>query len=267
MELNWVIVVLVILAIPVVIAFITLVHYFIKYRSTEMKYALACAGTEYVEKNQTTDLNKERIKNSIYTNYFLDNQGHALDVDQFNQFVVKGSSMMLAGISDGDLIFASKEFDYNKLSSSNVLRNIYVIRREKEKGQRINYKLRRGWKIIPNLSAIEKGNEREYFKGVLSEIIKSPEFSELKKKAMKESVIVPSDEELMEDFFKERLEKYSTKYSSNNQYTEEYNSILISTTLHTDKNTIKFSIHPITSIVGKLDYCYHVADQSKSNAA
>lgn len=227
-----------------------------------MEYPLVCAGTEYLGDNSSKQLKKDRIKKSIYSHTFMDKSGKPIKTSEYLAFVVKGWSMMLADILNGDLILCKKGFNPDTILNNRILPGIYVIRCKKKPEQNINYKLRRGWCIIRVLSS-HKNNEQDYFTQVLETIMSSESFANLRTRATESMVVMPTNEELIRDFFDNRLTKYKEDYLSDEQYLPEHDSILISTTLHTDENTIKFSIHPVSSIVGKMDLCYRMSEQTE----
>lgn len=235
---------------------ISLVYMFNKYRNPEMNYTVACAGTEY--KDEAIDNQKAQIeRNSIYTNFFVDNEGNRIDVNNYRPFIVKGNSMSLSGIYDGDLILTSRNF---KLDKGLFFPDIYVIKRFKKKGDVIDFKLRRGWKIIDDISKISESEEKTTFEDILKDILSSPQFSKLKKMAEKAHIKEMDDKKMISDFFKTRLKEYKERYLKNGKYDAKAKSILISTTLHTKDNEILFSIHPASNIIGKLKYCYRLTN-------
>lgn len=244
------------IAITIVIGvFVTLVYMFNKYRNPEMNYAVACAGTEY--KEESIDRQKAQVeRDSIYTNFFIDNNRQKLDVNNYRPFIVKGNSMSLSGIYDGDLVLTNRNFN---LDYDIILPDIYIIKRFKKKGDVIEFKLRRGWKIINDISHIAEQDERKVFETILKEILSSPQFNKLKEMAANGHVNEIDDQKMIEDFFTTRLKEYKDRYLINGKYQDKAKKILISTTLHTKENEILFSIHPVSNIIGKMEYCYRLS--------
>lgn len=244
------------IAITVVLGvFVILIYMFNKYRNPEMNYAVACAGTEY--KEESMDQQKARVeRDSVYSNFFIDNHGQKLDVNSYRPFIVKGNSMSLSCIYDGDLVLTSRNFN---IDYDIILPDIYLIKRFKKKNDVIDFKLRRGWKIIDDISKIAEQDERKIFGPILKEILSSPQFNKLKRMAANGHVNEIDDNKMIDDFFTTRLKEYRDRYLKNGKYQDKAKKILISTTLHTKENEILFSIHPVSNIIGRMEYCYRLS--------
>lgn len=213
------------------VAFIALTAFlFVKmreYRNPVTMYDVACAGTRHGEAEKMKSVSTE-------TDKFLDYEGRPLSVEEFHLFLVSGESMKLSGIHDKDIVFVPKNFS----CENEALPAVLVLEREKANEGEAKYKIRRGWTVVQH--------ENADFENVIRSIINSKKF-----KTIREDDAYPGDDEILTDFFKERLHRYEKEHPA-----DKRGHILISTTLHTDENKIYFSIHPVESIVGKIAYSF-----------
>lgn len=172
---------------------------------------------------------------SIPTRYtqFLDYEGRVINSNDYLQFVVKGNSMQFCGINDNDLIFVKKDFNIDQLES---LPTPIVIRRDNAPSIETQYKVRRAW----GLCSIETCEE------FVAKMVRSEEF----RKIIGVIKYFDGEDALLEDFKVQRLDKYRKKYLIDNMPSEEYNQVIVSTTFHTDEKKIRFSIHPVSDVIG-----------------
>lgn len=179
---------------------------------------------------------------SVDYNEFRSKTGRILNPQDFYKFVVVGNSMQFCGIHDKDLIFVPKGFSLSKIKQ---LPTLFVLYRDAI-GNQPQYKLRRGWKICMIDDDLKK---------IINDILTSKQFGDLRDEA-KNNNSYDSDELLEKDFFKYRLERYIGEYINCDFPKESNHQILISTTFHTDENIIRFSIHPVSSIVGIVEEAF-----------
>lgn len=199
------------------------------------RYLAVSAGTD------TEGKSKEAVTVSVETTHFYAPDGTEIDASQYDPFVVSGNSMSLCGIYDKDLLLVAKGFESSQLTD---LPKIAVIKRRNAKPDEIQYKVRRAWKtclITDDLQA------------VIREVLASAAFKKLQ--AAEEC----SDKDvLITDFFETRLKSYKTYYPDCDREQSDFHRIVISTTLHTDINEVRFSIHPLKDVKGIVAYSFTV---------
>ena len=199
------------------------------------RYLAVSAGTD------TEGKSKEAVTVSVETTHFYAPDGTEIDASQYDPFVVSGNSMSLCGIYDKDLLLVTKGFESSQLTD---LPKIAVIKRRNAKPDEIQYKVRRAWKtclITDNLQAI------------IREVLDSAAFKKLQ--AAEEC---PDKDVLIIDFFETRLKSYKTYYPDCDREQSDFHRIVISTTLHTDINEVRFSIHPLKDVKGIVAYSFTV---------
>lgn len=199
------------------------------------RYLAVSAGTD------TEGKSKEAVTVSVETTHFYAPDGTEIDASQYEPFVVSGNSMSLCGIYDKDLLLVTKGFESSQLTD---LPKIAVIKRRNAKPDEIQYKVRRAWKtclITDDLQA------------VIREVLASAAFKKLQ--AAEEC---PDKDVLITDFFETRLKSYKTYYPDCDREQSDFHRIVISTTLHTDINEVRFSIHPLKDVKGIVAYSFTV---------
>ena len=199
------------------------------------RYLAVSAGTD------TEGKSKEAVTVSVETTHFYAPDGTEIDASQYDPFVVSGNSMSLCGIYDKDLLLVAKGFESSQLTD---LPKIAVIKRRNAKPDEIQYKVRRAWKtclITDDLQA------------VIREVLASAAFKKLQ--AAEEC---PDKDVLITDFFETRLKSYKTYYPDCDREQSDFHRIVISTTLHTDINEVRFSIHPLKDVKGIVAYSFTV---------
>ena len=205
-------------------------------KAQTMSYPAASAGSGIEGKN------KEEISMSTEINHFYSPEGKEINASDYDHYVASGNSMILCGIQDKDLLFVKKNFNASQLVD---LPKILVIERHNAKPEEIQYKIRRTWTtclVTDNLESI------------INELLESSAFRKLA-----ETEQCPGNDVLIEDFFETRLRKYKEIYPDCTNVLSEYNRVVISTTLHTDMNEVRFSIHPLKDVRGVVEYSFTVS--------
>lgn len=198
-------------------------------------YLAAFAGTD------TEGKKKEEVSASVETTRFYASDGKEIDASLYDQFVASGNSMILCGIHDKDLLFVEKGFDVSRLVD---LPKVVMIKRRDAQPDEIQYKIRRTWKVCRITDNLPL---------VLDEIMNLLAFRKLQ-----ETVACPAKEVLTEDFFDVRIKKYKEYYPDCDSEHSEFHQIIISTTLHTDINEVRFSVHPVKDIKGVVAYSFTI---------
>lgn len=168
---------------------------------------------------------------------FKDSEGRILNPSQYELYMVDGECMQYAYIYPNDLLFATRGFDVETYNGKLPL--ILILKKgSKKTGTQPYYKLRRLWKFC---------NYRDDLMGVIQSIIESHEFQEVRQRPNYDG-----DKALIDDFFKTRLPKYEENHIKCEYPNINDEKIVISTTFHTDIQSVRFSIHPISNVVGKV---------------
>ncbi len=195
----------------------------------------ACAGTLDSEKEDIPD---KYISVSLRHNRFLTKDGRPIDTEDYVGYVVKGNSMQFGKINTCDVVFTRKGF---KPSDLDDLPKIIVLKILDAKPDSCCHKIRRAWRVC-------KDSEGDALYGYLDEIMSSEAYKKLKKDM---SGIYTSDEE-MRNIFTEKLDRYKDKYKIRER------EIVISTTYNVKEGRVEFSIHPLSSVVGIVEYAFDV---------
>lgn len=172
---------------------------------------------------------------------FKNSKGEIMNPEDYNLFIVQGECMQYVNIHDKNLVFATKGFDPN--SYKDVMPIVLVMKRTTAEPSEPQYKLRRSWRFCEYTSDSDKLEE------VIKEIMVTPEFQEIRSRKTYDS-----DDEMIKDF-RNRLKGFEAKYIDNKEKfsADIYKKIVISTTYHTDIEKTRFSIHPISNIIGKVE--------------
>lgn len=181
---------------------------------------------------------------SITDNKFLDYEGKALDTNKYDHYIVAGNSMKLCGVNEGDILFVPKDFTTSQLRKN--LPQILVIKRRNAQKEEAKYKVRHTW-IICNIN--------EDFSTLLLSLKDIPSF-----KSLLNTPECDGLDKMIEDFLENRLLKYKEHYPDCNNANSIYHEVVVSTTLHTDSNCIRFSVHPTVLIKGIVQYSFTVKD-------
>lgn len=168
---------------------------------------------------------------------FKDNNGNILNPNDYDLYLVSGECMQYVDIHPNDLVFATKGFDVEHYNGK--LPIILILKKGASAPKNpMFYKLRRLWRVC---------NYRDNLMEILKSILQSPEFQEVRRRPSYDG-----DEQLINDFFDTRLKRYETDYINCEYPNASDEKIIISTTFHTDIEKVRFSIHPISNIVGKV---------------
>jgi len=218
-----------------------------KNRWLSMDYPVACAGSP------SSDSKIFMKAPSIYNNVFRTKTGEPIDPSLYLQFVVKGDSMKFCGIQSGSLIFVKKGFAISDIGRLPV---VLVLKRRDAFGNRPQFKVRRAWKM---------GNfdTTGDFSKTLRDIIGTPPFQQLKEVFLKEKAY-DSDQALIDDFESTRLPAYRKEYIDCDFPKESDKEFVISTTFHTGEDKVRFSIHPVSSIVGIVSESFSLPSQENA---
>lgn len=200
-----------------------------------MAYPTASAGTP----SKAIPVRQESISTK-YTQ-FKDSHGQIINPDDYLQFIVKGDSMQFCGIHNDDIIFVRKGFELNHLKSFPAP---VVIRRDNAPSNETQYKIRRAWGVC----TIDASEE------VVAQIVSSEVFRD----RIAAIRFFDGEEALLNDFRCKRLAKYRSQYLNEEKSAERYKQVILSTTFHTDINKIRFSIHPVSDIIGIVSESFSV---------
>ncbi len=200
-----------------------------------MVYPTASAGTP----SRAIPVVQESIsaKYTQFKNFY----GQIVNADDYLQFVVKGDSMQFCGIHNDDIIFVRKGFELDHLKS---FPTPVVIRRNNAPSNETQYKIRRAWGVC----MIDTCEE------FVSKIVSSEVFRD----RIAAIRFYDGEEALLDDFRHERFAKYCGQYLNEEESSECYKQVVISTTFHTDINKIRFSIHPASDIIGIVSESFSV---------
>lgn len=179
---------------------------------------------------------------------YKDANGKTLNIDDYDKFVVSGESMKFCGIHDKDLIFATKGL-YSELDLSRP--EIIVVRKHTICDNKPAYKIRRAW-----MATRYDGNLME----VLKNIIHSESFQQIRKLPEYDG-----DTALIDDFKNNRLPKYEETFIECENPNPHDLNIVISTTYHTDIEKIRFSIHPLNFVKGKVVASFGLSENQIRN--
>ncbi len=210
-------------------------------KSSRLNWVLA--GSEEEDGCETTSSKVDIAALGRYE--YKKQDGEILEPQDHKLFVVIGESMRFAGIHNHDLIFSTKKFNFDKLKDGTP--QILVIHKRHPKENRPAYKLRRTWKVTQyNDNLLDE----------IKEILDSEAF-----KSVRSLSVYDGDSNLIEDFANTRVPKYCRDFISCDNPDEKDRQIVISTTFHTDTEEIRFSIHPVSRIVGQVVASFKLAEE------
>lgn len=210
-----------------------------------VRVGTVCAGSEH------PNTPKEMGVADLKCIKFKDDEGNAINLDEYECKIACGWSMLLDGIDDEDLLL----FKPVELEKINNLRfpSILIIERDefsKENAKRFNdfaeMKVRKSW----SLCDMSKQNPVE----VMKQCMKNEEYVDVSKQY---EDMFPSDEKLISDF-EDRVERYMNKYPSCKTAGDNNQLAVISTTFDPQKQRVHFSIHPVKDIKGEVYYSFHI---------
>lgn len=216
---------------------------------------IACAGSPLPETPE-----KIKIKN-LSSQKFFTKAGADVEFDNYQKFYVRGWSMLLCGIKNGDILFAKPIGTTEIANLSPQHPKVLILKREgqsrEEAIKRDDYaknKIRRTWAALAF-------NEEQIMNKV-EEIINSDIFQELKRKNLGNFL---SNEDMKKDCLNNRIAKYRSEYPNCENISSKDNMVIISTTLRkvegeTDRKVF-FSIHPARIVVAEAVYSFHKKEE------
>ena len=213
-------------------------------KTTSVKVSCAGSAVENAPREVKIQLNNRK---------FFDRKNQLVNPDDYEKFCVKGSSMLLCGINDNDLLFTRKIQSLDDVSFETphiyvLKRDDYVCNKVAVKNDFAEFKVRRTWGIV----RVDRDDLIEYVK----KIIKSEFFSKLREQYP--SYFLP-EREMLDDFENERIKKYMVQYPNCANESDGNNVAIISTTVKSSKgNKVTFSIHPARIIEGEVVYSYKI---------
>lgn len=210
------------------------------------KIEVACAGS--VMSNTPYEIRVQGFNSMEFRN----KGGNSIDTNQFGKYWVRGSSMLLCGILDNDLLL-TRTISLDKIKFPTVV----VLQRDKDakakaaaKNDFAEMKVRRAWAV----SKIDA--DKTSLLNCVRDIIHSEQFMKLKE-LHPEAFL--SESEMLDDFENERISNYMRQYPSCINDADENNKAIISTTLKSSKgNKVTFSIHPARLVKGKVIYSFKI---------
>lgn len=193
---------------------------------------LALAGSE---DNVSIPLKKDI--QAIETNVFKNKKGEYLDPADYEHFLVHGSSMKFCGIHDNDLIFVDTNINMKIYKDFPC---VLLLRRNHAIGECPKYKIRRTWMKATYTS-----------KDALVKEIKNL-MTTLPFQQIRQLDVYDGDDNMIADLLSCRIPNYENTYITCSGANDYDRNIIVSTTFHTKESKIRFSIHPISLIKGKV---------------
>lgn len=202
---------------------------------------VAHAGSE----NGCEDVKSKVVLKALNLMEFKNRDGRILYPENFDLYLVKGECMRYVDIHPNDLIFSSKGFDVECYRGA--LPIILILRKRVSSPDTCAFKLRRLWRVC---------NYRDNLEGILISILESPEFQEVRQRPTYDG-----DDALIKDFFENRLKKFEQDYINCEFPNVNDEKIIISTTFHTDIERVRFSIHPVSNVIGKVEAAFPIEEK------
>lgn len=199
---------------------------------------VACAGSD---ENSLAAATKEI--QAIGTNAFKDEKGRYLNPSDFKHFIVHGKSMQFCGINNNDLIFVDSNFS---TSLKDCFPCVLVLRRVHAENTSPQYKIRRTWLYIMYASSSSLVKE-------VKALMASHPFQQIR-----QLDVYDGDDCLMTDLVNFRIPAYEKNYIDREDKNDFDRNLIISTTFHTKENKIRFSIHPVSLIEGRVIASFHL---------
>lgn len=206
---------------------------------------VACAGSE---KPHTP---KELKVTNIHWNDFIDDKGNVLEKDDFYTYIINGQSMLLGGIQDKDIVFVDKRTDINNLSFPAIMalrREQAAMNKAAQYDDKAEIKIRRTW------DKCELTDDDKAILERVRDIINGKKFGYLRNI---DATKFPSEEWLLADL-QRRLERYRAEHPDHSRQNHKDHTILISTTLDTNKNIVHFSIHSSGCAIGEVKHAFGI---------
>lgn len=208
-----------------------------EYQNKRYVYPTASAGSDKSD--------SKAIAESVDVRYneFRSKNGHVLDAYNYDHYIVDGDSMQYCGIHDKDLLFVKKGF---ALSDLKPFPTILVLSKRDSCIDKPKYKVRRAWACC-NI-------KEDDLKRILASIMEPQNF-----KSIRDIEYYDGDQALIDDFFNVRLKRYYEKYINTGDVQKRNEEIVISTTFHTDEKKVRFSIHPVSLIMGVVEESFTIS--------
>lgn len=194
----------------------------------------ACAGSD--DPHDSIPAFKEIFP--VEHNLYKDSQGNVLDPKDYEHLIVQGESMQFCGIHNNDLIFVEPISDMGSL----VFPLVLLLRKHQhmEKGG-VEFKIRRTWMRCHYV------DKDDLLVQVEEKILSSLKFQEVR-----QLDVYDGDTELLADLKNKRIPEYERKYIAEPNSNASDREIIVSTTFHTNEKKIRFSLHPVSVIKGKV---------------
>jgi len=151
--------------------------------------------------------------------------------------------MHFCGISNNDLVFASADFN---MDSKDCFPCVLVLRRMHVENTRPQYKIRRTWLHTVYTSSTSLLEE-------VRELMASLPFQQIR-----QLDVYDGDDCLMADLVNFHIPAYEKKYIDREDKNDFDRNVIISTTFHAKENKIRFSIHPVSLIEGRVVASFHL---------
>lgn len=210
-------------------------RYIQKLSEDPVRVPVAHAGNE----DGATPVHPEESIGGLSMIEFKNSCGEIMNPKDYDLFIVEGECMQYVNIHDKNLVFATKGFDFKSYKGEMPI--VLVMKRTTASPDTPQYKLRRSWRFCEYTS--EPGKLEEVVKAIMN----TSEFQEIRNRKTYDS-----DDEMVSDF-RDRLKGFEAKYIKNREGAEAYKDIVLSTTYHTAAEKTRFSIHPVSNIVGKVE--------------
>jgi len=208
-------------------------------------YDVVCAGSY----DHGYPPEKEESVSEV-NNDFTNSSDRILKVEQFHRLIVKGNSMRLCKINDGDLVFVKKGFVSDDLDDSPMPKILVVKRRNPLPGE-AKYKLRRTWL---------QANATDSFDDKFATLASLRGFSDLVN-----GNCSPGLQSLIDNFIDNRVPKYFQDYPDARDPKSPFHKVIVSSTLDTESGMIHFSIHPVQNILGEVAHVFSPASDENAN--
>lgn len=218
---------------------------------------VACAGS-----STPGALKNVIVQNLSTRNFQTEVPNESINFDSYKKFWVKGNSMLLCGIENGDILF-TRPIKPKKIKDLNGLPKALVLKREGRslteaiaKDDYARYKIRRTWAILPF--------DEDLLLAKVDEILHNTTFQDLRA-AYPENFL--SNEEMKTDCREKRIGNYLRDYPNCKKDSSKDNLVIISTTLREEngKTKVFFSIHPARIIVGEAVYTFHKKEETQED--
>lgn len=174
---------------------------------------------------------------AVESNAFKDKDGNYLNANDYKHLVVHGSSMRFCGINDHDMIFVDTNFN---VEISSEFPCVLVLRRSISNDDSPKYKIRRTWTKTTYTS-------KDALIMEIKALMSSPLFQ-----SIRQLEVYDGDDNVISDLISNRIPAYEESYVNCGNANCYDRNIIVSTTFHTKEGRVRFSIHPISLIEGKV---------------